>query len=105
MNQNSVENLDLEAIEALRRSEGLFGYSRTSHTPTNVPPLITKKWLCCHFGLITPKGQLQYRALYRKVLTADVVKACGLKMDEVRRQDLKTFDAVTSANLKRILML
>lgn len=105
MNANSVENLDFEAIEVLRSREPVFAYKSTGQPRTEVPPLITKKWLCCHFGLITPRGRLLYRALYRKVLTEEVVLAVGLSIAQVRRQDLRTFDAVTSAKLKSVLML
>ena len=75
-------------------------HPHAGHSVTyQVPPLISKKWLCVHFGLTCPGGKPNTSGLYSKVLTADVLAAVGLTEDEVRRRDVRTFDRTTSRRL------
>lgn len=68
-------------------------------------PLITKKWLCTFFGLVSPSGYCNYQRLYTSVLTKDVLDQCGLTEEEVRTKKLKTFNAQVSERLRQALQL
>lgn len=79
---------------------------RGTQSPTDqVPPLLTKKWLCIHFGLTSQAGKPNTHGLYSKVLTADVLHAAGLTERDVRRRDVRTFDRTTSRRLVEALGL
>ena len=79
---------------------------RAGHSVTDqVPPLISKKWLCVHFGLTCPGGKANTSGLYSKVLTPDVLESIGLTEKEVRRQEVRTFDRTTSRLLIQALGL
>ena len=69
---------------------------RVGDTP---PPIITKKWLFCHFEI----SQTNRTRLYRLVLTAEVLAAIGLRESEVRRRGFQCFTAVQSKLLVKIL--
>lgn len=74
--------------------------TRTVQTPpAPLPLLISKKWLCIHFGLIGPAGKANTEALYRKVLTPDVLQAVGLSEAVVRCRTVRTFDRTTSIRI------
>lgn len=66
-----------------------------------VPALISKKWLCVRFGI---HGRA-HGALYKKVLTPDVIQQLGVEPEQIRNQRIRVFDAVTSNKLKEILSL
>lgn len=79
--------------------------NREPSTPPPVPALLTKKWLCAHFGFMSAAGRSHPKLLYKYVLTDEVVKAIGMEPDQVRRRGFKIFDARASALLKQTLML
>ena len=70
-----------------------------------IPPLLSKKWLCIHFGLTCPGGKPNTIGLYSKVLTPDVLQLAGLTQQEVRRREVRTFDRTTSRLLIQALGL
>lgn len=72
-----------------------------SAAKTEVPALISKKWLCVRFGI---HGRAD-GALYKKVLTPDVIQQLGVEPEQIRNQRIRVFDAVTSNKLKEILSL
>lgn len=87
-----------------RDKTGLW-QSRTIHTPAPLPLLLSKKWLCHHFGLVGPAGKTNTEALYKKVLTPDILQAVGLTADAVRSRSVRTFDRPTSMRLIEALGL
>lgn len=105
MVKNQAQNIDIELIETIKSREGHFWAKYTNQAPTEVPPLITKKWLCWHFRLVSPTGRAHYQQLYRVVLTDQVITEIGMKPAEVRSRTLKTFSAQASARLKMVLCL
>ena len=66
----------------------------------DVPTLISKKWLCGHFGI----PQNNPGRLYRLVLTEEVLDYLNLKTEEVRIKGFKTFSASQSKLLTKILL-
>ena len=64
-----------------------------------IPPIITKKWLYGHFQ-ISPTNKAQ---LYRLVLTSEVLEFIGLELHAVRTKSFRSFDAIQSRNLAKIL--
>lgn len=68
-----------------------------------LPALITKKALCVHYGLVSARGRVNYRRLYLRVLTPEVLQALDMKPETVRNPGMKEFDAVRSARLRQIL--
>ena len=68
-----------------------------------VPRLITKKWLYNYYDLSRPGGRCRCDQLYKKVLTPAVLSQIGRTEQDVRRKDVKYFDAVTSRRLCEIL--
>ena len=85
------------------------GHKTTYRAPiagmTDVPKLITKKWLYAYFQLERPGGRCRCDQLYKKVLTPDVLRCIGRTEQEVRQRSVKYFDAVTSRKLVEILGL
>lgn len=77
----------------------------TYQAPADAPPLISKKWLACRFNLMSPAGSVDYKGLYRKVLTPDVIQEMGLTIEQVRRSDVRTFDRQQTIKLIEILSL
>lgn len=78
----------------------------TNQTPVShgvLPALITKKALCVHYGLVSARGRVNYRRLYLRVLTPEVLQALDMKPETVRNPGMKEFDAVRSARLRQIL--
>lgn len=79
----------------------------TQHKPSDrvgedIPALISKKWLCCHFGLMSG-GRPMYQTMYTKVLTQEVIEAAGMKVEDVRRRGMHVFNAIQSAAIRRVL--
>jgi len=70
---------------------------------SEVPKLITKKWLYNYYDLERPGGRCRCDQLYKKVLTPEVLSQIGRTEQDVRRKDVKYFDAVTSRRLCEIL--
>jgi hypothetical protein len=77
----------------------------THSAPNEVPPIISKKWLCGRFECQYPNGRFNYSRMYRLVLTDDVIRRVGLEVLEVRRSQFREFDAVVSHRLKIVLNL
>jgi len=70
------------------------------------PLLLTKKWLAVRFGFYaSASGRVNYPALYRKVLTPEVLAGAGLSTDDVHRMNRATFNREQSARLIQILQL
>lgn len=69
------------------------------------PPLITKKWLCYRFDLVSGRDRLNYDGLYRKVLTPEVIEAMGATVAEIRSRRLKTFSRQQTMMLINLLGL
>ncbi len=69
------------------------------------PPLITKKWLACRFGLMHESGNIDYKKMYRKVLTPEVIRELGSTVEEIRCKNLRTFTRQQTNILIRILEL
>lgn len=86
-----------------------LGIFRTETTTTtyqeHIPPLISKKWLCIRFGLMLPGGTINYRGLYKKVLTASVIAGMNSTQEEIRNAKLRVFDREQTLKLIEILGL
>jgi len=95
---NSQEDQRI-ATDAPHKTHGAQSYT------DQVPPLISKKWLCVHFGLTCPGGKPNTTSLYSKVLTPDVLEAVGLTETQVRCRQVRTFDRTTSRRLIEALGL
>lgn len=72
---------------------------------SDVPNLISKKWLLNHFNLVTPGGYSAPGVLYRYVLTQEIIQALNLTMEVVRCKSFKRFNAVQSQRLRILLNL
>jgi len=79
--------------------------SRPASGTVPTPAIISKKWLCGHFECQYPSGQMNYRRLYRLVLTDQVLSRIGMTSQEVRQASFREFDALTSYQLKIIFNL
>ncbi len=66
--------------------------------------LLTKKYLAVFFGCTNSRG-VDYKRLYRHVLTAEVLEKAGIQECEIRKQSHKTFTALQSSALMRVLNL
>lgn len=78
--------------------------ARSLHTPpteTTVPALLTKAWLCDHFGI--PHYGHGKRRLRTHVLTDDILRECGIPVHEYR--SIRIFTATQSIMLKTIFRL
>ena len=98
------QQTESELIEAFRNNPTGFFQKITPHEP-DVPLIISKKWLCVHYGLQSSDGRMNYARLYRLVLNPRVISAIGMTEAEIRRKEVKEFDAVTSRLLKNVLGL
>ena len=77
--------------------------ARTTEKP---PLIISKKWLAVRFEMCAAgSGEINYRRLYRLVLTPEVLAHIGKTLPEVRCRSVKEFDAITSRKLIEILQL
>lgn len=65
---------------------------------------MTKKWLAAAFGCMNAGG-VDYRRLYRYVLTPEILSDAGIKPGEIRHKGCKTFTAIQSDALARVLNL
>ncbi|MEZ4925560.1 MAG: hypothetical protein R3A50_04740 [Saprospiraceae bacterium] len=74
---------------------------KTSNS-AEIPALLSKKWLCCYFNLWNG-SRPNYKQLYKKVLTPEVLERVVLTQNQVK--EMKTFDALTSARLKQVLSI
>lgn len=72
---------------------------------SDVPELITKKYLAARFGLIHPSGSIAYKRLYDKVLTPAVIAALNCTEQEIRNCRVKTFTRQQTLVLIQILGL
>lgn len=77
----------------------------TNRASSGPPPLISKKWLCDRFRLRLPCGTINYKALYRKVLTPEVIAALGAAPEEIRSRNVKTFTRQQTIILIKVLDL
>lgn len=68
------------------------------------PFLLSKKWLCVHFGLFNGL-HCNYQQLYKKVLTPQVLDEAGLNVEDIRKSTVRTFDARTSDRIRKALAL
>ncbi len=88
-----------------------LGYWRQETTPHTdpayeaPPPLITKKWLACRFNLMHDSGNIDYKKMYRKVLTPEVIQAMGSTVAEIRSNRLRTFTRQQTNILIKLLEL
>lgn len=80
-------------------------YRAPAPVVSEVPKLITKKWLYNYYALERPGGRCRCDQLYKKVLTPEVLKYIGHTEKDVRRKGVKYFDAVTSRLLCEILRI
>lgn len=97
---------DTETTHAPNGNLALRAEKRTNQTLQEAPALLTKKWLCHHFGLVSAgTARYNYKKLYRAVLTVRVIRAIGMTERQVRRRTFREFDAERSALLKNILQL
>lgn len=96
----SKHNQDINKQLAFFRHE-----TTTATYQEDIPPLITKKWLCIRFGLMRPGGTIYYRGLYEKVLTASVIAAMNSTEDEIRSARLRVFNREQTLKLIEILGL
>lgn len=94
-----------ELTEYFRSNPTGWATKVTHSAPNEVPPLISKKWLCAHFECQYPNGRFNYSRMYRLVLTDEVIRRVGLEVTEVRRSQFREFDAVVSHRLKIVLNL
>ena len=94
-----------ELTECLRGNPVGWASKVTHSAPTEVPPIISKKWLCAHFECQYPSGRFNYGRMYRLVLTPGVLAYVGLDADTVRSAGFREFDAVASLRLKTVLQL
>lgn len=86
--------------------ENTLAYWRHETNATPPPPaLITKKWLCIHFGLMRSGGSIYYEGLYKKVLTPEVIERMGCTPEEIRDSRLRTFNRLQTLKLIEILGL
>lgn len=70
------------------------------------PLLLSKKWLAFHFGFYCRhSNRVYYDQLYNKVLTVSVLDQAGLKMEEIKRTTVRTFNREQSIALIQILHL
>lgn len=67
-----------------------------------IPRLLTKKFLCCYFGLFSGSRPV-YSTLYSKVLTNDVLEKAGMTQEQIRKRGFRFFDAQQSERLRAIL--
>lgn len=90
----------------INRSLGIFRTESSHNTyHEQVPPLISKKWLCIRFGLMCPSGAIYYRGLYEKVLTASVIAGMNCTEQEIRNARLRVFDREQTLKLIELLGL
>jgi len=66
---------------------------------TDIPNLITKKWLYCHFEI----SRSHPNGLYRNILTSEVLEELGLSINQVRTPGFRVFSATQSRKLIQIL--
>ena len=94
-----------ELTEYIRGNPVAWASKVTHLAPSDVPPIISKKWLCSHFECQYPSGRFNYGRMYRLVLTPDVIQRVGLEVAAVRSVHFREFDAVASHRLKIVLNL
>lgn len=69
-----------------------------------MPELLTKKWLCIHFGLYSSRtNRCYYDLLYQRILTESVLMEAGISAEEVKK--VKTFTRPVSIRLKQLLAI
>lgn len=96
---------DNQLAEQFREYPPAWAAKLTNQPPADVPPIISKKWLCSHFECQYPSGRFNYGRMYRLVLTPDVIQLVGLEVSAVRSVHFREFDAVASHRLKIVLNL
>lgn len=100
------QTAESEMIEAMKANPTAFIQKITHHAPEPAPLILSKKWLCVRYECVSLKSnRMNYKRLYRVVLTSSVISAIGMTEAEIRRRDMKEFDALTSARLKNVLGL
>lgn len=96
-----AQNTDFHSLPPRNHAEA----SRPDSGTIPAPAIISKKWLCAHFECQYPNGTMNYRRLYRLVLTDQVLTEIGMTRAQVRRTQLREFDAITSRKIKIVFNL
>ena len=100
--EESKQNQAINHQLAIWRHEVTTPADRGAEPP---PPLITKKWLACRFDLMQESGHIDYKQLYTKVLTPEVIREMGSTVEEIRCKNLRKFTRQQTITLIRVLEL